>query len=180
MSSPPHKMVKVSVIFLIFFFFFSLLFKPNFNNKMPSNKKAPDAVVVNEIGGTPEQEAYMKDIINQFTINSEYLVKIRDHFINEMQKGLDKEGATLAMIPSYVEGRLTGNTYNNHILYFNIKCFFKGKEEGKFLALDLGGTNLRVVLVTLEGEGKYKTVSSKARVSEELKTGPMRNLCGKV
>ncbi|KAG1149544.1 hypothetical protein G6F37_000154 [Rhizopus arrhizus] len=126
---------------------------------MPSNKKAPDAVVVNEIGGTPEQEAYMKDIINQFTINSEYLVKIRDHFINEMQKGLNKEGATLAMIPSYVEGRLTG------------------KEEGKFLALDLGGTNLRVVLVTLEGEGKYKTVSSKARVSEELKTGPMRNLC---
>lgn len=55
---------------------------------------------------------------------------------------------------------------------------FTGKEEGHFLALDLGGTNLRVVLVTLEGQGKYKTVSSKSRVSEELKTGPMRNLCG--
>jgi hexokinase len=37
---------------------------------------------------------------------------------------------------------------------------------------------LRVVLVTLEGQGKYKTVSSKSRVSDELKTGPMRNLCG--
>lgn len=55
---------------------------------------------------------------------------------------------------------------------------FIGKEEGHFLALDLGGTNLRVVLVTLEGEGKFKTVSSKSRVSEDLKTGPMRNLCG--
>jgi hexokinase len=55
---------------------------------------------------------------------------------------------------------------------------FLGKEEGHFLALDLGGTNLRVVLVTLEGAGKYKTVSSKSRVTEELKTGPMRNLCG--
>lgn len=53
-----------------------------------------------------------------------------------------------------------------------------GKEEGKFLALDLGGTNLRVVLVTLEGGGKHKTVSSKSKISEELKTGPMRNLCG--
>jgi hexokinase len=54
-----------------------------------------------------------------------------------------------------------------------------GKEEGHFLALDLGGTNLRVVLVTLEGAGKYKTVSTKSRVSEELKTGTMRNLCCK-
>lgn len=53
-----------------------------------------------------------------------------------------------------------------------------GKEQGRFLALDLGGTNLRVVLVTLEGEGKFKTVSSKAKVSEALKVGPMRNLCG--
>lgn len=135
MSSPPHKMVKVSVIFLIFSSSFSLLFKPNFNNKMPSNKKAPDAVVVNEIGGTPEQEAYMKDIINQFTINSEYLVKIRDHFMSEMQKGLDKEGATLAMIPSYVEGRLTGNTYNSHSLYFNIKYFLKARKKVNFWLL---------------------------------------------
>jgi hexokinase len=46
------------------------------------------------------------------------------------------------------------------------------------LALDLGGTNLRVVLVTLEGDGKFQTVSTKSKVSEELKTGPMRNLCG--
>jgi hexokinase len=45
--------------------------------------------------------------------------------------------------------------------------------------LDLGGTNLRVVLVTLEGHGKFKTVSTKAKVSEALKTGPMRDLCGK-
>lgn len=50
----------------------------------------------------------MKDIIDQFTIDSRQLVEIRDHFIQEMEKGLNNEGATLAMIPSYVEGRLTG------------------------------------------------------------------------
>lgn len=54
-----------------------------------------------------------------------------------------------------------------------------GQEKGHFLALDLGGTNLRVVLVTLEGEGKYTTKYSKSRVTEDLKTGPMRALCGK-
>ncbi|KAI9358043.1 hexokinase-domain-containing protein [Pilaira anomala] len=124
-----------------------------------SSVKAPQAYEVNEFGGTPEQEAYMQDIINQFTVDTTYLNQIRDRFIKEMNKGLEKEGATVAMIPSYVEGRLTG------------------KEQGNFLALDLGGTNLRVVLVTLEGAGKFKTVSSKSRVSDELKSGPMRNLC---
>ncbi|KAI8340093.1 hexokinase-domain-containing protein [Chlamydoabsidia padenii] len=109
--------------------------------------------------GTPEQLAYMDEIEKLFTIDTEQLKDIKDHFISEMKKGLGKEHQTLAMIPSYVEGRLTG------------------QEKGHYLALDLGGTNLRVVLVTLEGYGKFKTVSTKAKVSEELKTGPMRNLC---
>lgn len=74
---------------------------------MPGTK-APKAFEVKELGGTPEQEAYMRDIIEQFTVDTTYLEQIRDRFIVEMNKGLEKEGATLAMIPSYVEGRLTG------------------------------------------------------------------------
>ncbi|MBM6385101.1 MAG: hypothetical protein JSY10_14110 [Paenibacillus sp.] len=73
------------------------------------NSKAPQAFEVKELGGTPEQEAYMRDIIEQFTVDTNYLNQIRDRFIKEMDKGLEKNGATLAMIPSYVEGRLTGN-----------------------------------------------------------------------
>lgn len=75
---------------------------------MPSNSKAPKAFEVKELGGTPEQEAYMRDIIDQFSVDSTYLGQIRDHFIVEMEKGLAKEGSTVAMIPSYVEGRLSG------------------------------------------------------------------------
>ena len=68
-----------------------------------------------------------------------------------------------------------------------------GKETGKYLAVDLGkplsyrnvlpilpalrsltqsspgGTNLRVCLVTLEGEGKFEITQSKYRLSEEQK-----------
>lgn len=66
------------------------------------------AVEVKELGGSPEQQAYMNDIISQFTVDKEYLSRIRDHFIVEMKKGLENEGSTVAMIPSYVEGRLTG------------------------------------------------------------------------
>ncbi|CAO3585993.1 unnamed protein product [Absidia cylindrospora] len=120
---------------------------------------APKAAQSVPINGSPEQNAYMEDIEKQFIIDKDQLTAIKDHFIVEMEKGLNKDKQTMVMIPSYVEGRLTG------------------QEQGHYLALDLGGTNLRVVLVTLEGHGKFKTVSTKARVSEELKTGPMRDLC---
>lgn len=63
------------------------------------------------------------------------------------------------MIPSFVAGRCTGN------------------EKGTFMALDLGGTNLRVCHVTLLGNGEHTIRQQKYVVSEELKTGPMRNLC---
>lgn len=53
-----------------------------------------------------------------------------------------------------------------------------GGEKGHFLALDLGGTNLRVVLVTLEGGGKCKTKSTKDLLNDRLKTGSIQGLCG--
>ena len=74
------------------------------------NSKAPEAYEVQDIGGTPEQEAYMRDVIDQFTVDKNYLNRICERFMGEMRKGLDKEGATIAMIPSFVEGRLTGQS----------------------------------------------------------------------
>lgn len=40
---------------------------------------------------------------------------------------------------------------------------------GEYLALDLGGTNLRVCLVTLQGEGKFEVTQTKYRLTEEQK-----------
>jgi hexokinase len=44
-----------------------------------------------------------------------------------------------------------------------------GKESGDYLAVDLGGTNLRVCHVSLEGEGKFQITQSKYRLTEEQK-----------
>ncbi|KIR27031.1 hexokinase [Cryptococcus deuterogattii 99/473] len=44
-----------------------------------------------------------------------------------------------------------------------------GDEVGDFLALDLGGTNLRVCLVTLLGHGKFEVTQTKYRLTEEQK-----------
>jgi len=45
----------------------------------------------------------------------------------------------------------------------------KGQEKGEYLAVDLGGTNLRVCLVTLQGEGKFTVTQTKYRLTEEQK-----------
>lgn len=46
-----------------------------------------------------------------------------------------------------------------------------GEERGEFLALDLGGTNFRVLLITLEGEGRSSMKSKIYRVPDQIQKG---------
>ncbi len=63
----------------------------------------------------------------------------------QMKEGLQKQGQTLNMIPTFVAKVPTGY------------------EKGDFLAIDVGGSNFRVVKVSLPGDGvlniKIKEVS---------------------
>ncbi|MCJ1474103.1 hexokinase A [Lambiella insularis] len=52
-----------------------------------------------------------------------------------------------------------------------------GNETGTFLALDMGGTNLRVCEIILtEEKGEFDIIQSKYRMPEELKTGKAEEL----
>ena len=52
-----------------------------------------------------------------------------------------------------------------------------GYEQGTFLALDMGGTNLRVCEIILpEDKGEFDIIQSKYRMPEELKTGTAEEL----
>lgn len=52
-----------------------------------------------------------------------------------------------------------------------------GRESGEFLALDLGGTNFRVILISLDAKStSVRMTAMKHAVSEELMTGPGVNL----
>ncbi|ORZ10407.1 hypothetical protein BCR42DRAFT_422319 [Absidia repens] len=96
----------------------------------------------------------------ELDVSTDRIRTIIKQFNIEMEKGLDHEGATLSMIPSFVTGRPTG------------------METGRYLALDLGGTNLRVCEFDLQGQGgKYSVRQQKYIVSEQLKSGEMRYLC---
>ncbi|KAF9344560.1 glucokinase, partial [Mortierella sp. AD094] len=105
-----------------------------------------------------KQKRAIEDLVQEFTVTPQLLVDIKSNFKEAMNKGLAREGETIAMIPSYVMGRLDGT------------------EVGSYLALDVGGTNLRVVSVHLEGSGHITTHQTKYRIDESLKVGEAKAL----
>lgn len=58
-----------------------------------------------------------------------------------------------------------------------VMAFPDGYETGTFLALDMGGTNLRVCEITLtDVKSEFDIIQSKYRMPEELKTGDAEEL----
>ncbi|KAF2195791.1 hexokinase [Zopfia rhizophila CBS 207.26] len=109
-----------------------------------------------------------KDLMDQitrleelFVVPTEKLKEITDHFVNELTKGLSVEGGSIPMNPTWC------------------MAFPDGYETGTYLALDMGGTNLRVCEITLpEEKGEFDIIQSKYRMPEELKTGTAEELWG--
>lgn len=96
----------------------------------------------------------IQSLEKQFIVGQDTLKKITSHFVTELEKGLSKEGGNIPMNVTWVMGYPTGD------------------EEGTFLALDMGGTNLRVCEIILpEEKGEFDIIQSKYRLPEELKTG---------
>jgi len=79
--------------------------------------------------------------------------KIIKNFHSEMARGLACKKSSLAMIPTFVS-------------------LPSGKEKGKFIALDLGGTNFRILEVMLDGNGNIKiTAENKFKLQTKDITG---------
>ena len=84
-------------------------------------------------------------IIKEFTVDKEELQMIAADFRYDLKKGLvDPDESSLRMLKSYLG-------------------LPSGKEKGEYLALDFGGTNVRVLLIRLEGEGKYEILKKVAK-----------------
>ena len=90
-------------------------------------------------------EEQFKEIITEFTIGGERLHEIAANFRQDLQLGLrDVTLSSMRMLKSYV-GLPSGN------------------EKGDYLALDFGGTNIRVFRIRLEGGGKYEIIKRVGR-----------------
>ncbi|MBR4383555.1 MAG: hexokinase [Selenomonadaceae bacterium] len=86
-----------------------------------------------------------KDILAEFTIGGERLHEIAATFRQDLQLGLrDVTLSSMRMLKSYVG-------------------LPSGKETGEYLALDFGGTNIRVFLIRLDGDGKFEILKRVGR-----------------
>ncbi|GFS79584.1 hexokinase-2 [Nephila pilipes] len=85
------------------------------------------------VGNRRRIEALTRELV----LTNDQLQKVSVNLLHEFHKGLSWDthsNAAVKMFPTYVTD------------------VPNGKEQGKFLALDLGGTNFRVLLITLENE----------------------------
>lgn len=94
---------------------------------------------------------HLRRLETMFTLTPQRMRMIVEAFKDTLELGLAKPGQIVPMIPTYVFG------------------WPSGQEAGPYLAVDLGGTNLRVCLVTLQGGGKWEITQSKYRLTEEQK-----------
>ncbi|XP_071495850.1 hexokinase-4-like isoform X2 [Diadema antillarum] len=97
----------------------------------------------------------VKDILEPFSVSLEQMKDIGKRLTEQMEKGLDKKThseAKVKMFPTYVQSLPDGS------------------ERGDFFALDLGGSNFRVLLVRLL-EGEVKMESKTFAIAKEIMIG---------
>nr|AIW65574.1 hexokinase 3 [Tigriopus japonicus] len=109
-----------------------------------------------------KQIRILEQITSKFHLTDAHLMHIEKRMLDEVNRGLGKATNRTANVKSFV-------TYVHEIP--------SGRESGQYLALDLGGTNFRVILVELEaGSRSVKMKACKHEVSQKLMLGPGEDL----
>lgn len=86
-------------------------------------------------------------IREQFNIENESIPAIADHFSDELEQALHGQDSSLHVLPSFLSAP-------------------SGMEKGRYIAIDLGGSNIRVMEVMLLGQGRYQVLG---QVSKPLR-----------
>ena len=85
-------------------------------------------------------EKIFQSVLSEFEATPEMLREVATNFRQDLQMGLkNPDNSSLRMLKSYVG-------------------LPSGKETGEFLALDFGGTNVRVLRIKLKGDGEFEIV----------------------
>ncbi|KAG5463261.1 MAG: hypothetical protein BJ554DRAFT_634 [Olpidium bornovanus] len=104
------------------------------------------------------RRAMQAELRAMLTVPRDYLEAIASHLVDEIDRCAQAPGRTLAMLPSFVTGRVTG------------------REVGTFYAIDLGGTNLRVCEVKLNGDRTHLLHHQKFLVPQYVMCGGHKEL----
>ena len=100
--------------------------------------------------------------VKKLVLNNKQMISIRDTFLQSLKDGLSRNKRKESSIQPYP-------TYVNKLP--------NGSESGSYLAIDLGGTNMRVLLVQLQ-DGQSKQALKKVPVPQAVMTGTGSDLFG--
>ncbi|XP_023291719.2 hexokinase type 2 [Lucilia cuprina] len=103
----------------------------------------------------------LKEFLKPLVLSDSQLQEVFKRFCNEIRKGLSQAEHNQADTKCYV-------TY--------VQNLPTGDEVGKYLALDLGGTNFRVLLVTLKGHHEAAVESMIYAIPKDIMLGPGEQL----
>ncbi|KAG0425965.1 hypothetical protein HPB47_026896, partial [Ixodes persulcatus] len=103
----------------------------------------------------------VENIVRPLVLSAHTICKIRDVFLSEIQLGLEKN-------PKRQSSLQMENTYLPELP--------DGTEKGEFLALDLGGTNFRVLHLQLDPDGEQRFHVKYYSVPESVRLGPGEKL----
>ncbi|XP_034938340.1 hexokinase-2-like [Chelonus insularis] len=121
---------------------------------MPAERILHEAIQVAPLGLTDDvKRQKIENSLVQMRLSAATARKIQDIFRSEMNKGIHQQPSSLQM----------ENTY--------IPELPNGTEEGLFLALDLGGTNFRVLLIELVNGVIVREDVKKYHIDAHLRTG---------
>ncbi|OHE97737.1 hexokinase [Colletotrichum orchidophilum] len=101
-----------------------------------------------------ELMAQARKIAHDFDFPADHVRRATTHFLKQLNEGLREDGTSMCQIPSFVTKLPNGS------------------EKGVCLAIDLGGTNLRVCSVELHGDSTYSLTQSKAVIPRHLMAAP--------
>ncbi|KAJ9612136.1 hypothetical protein H2200_003733 [Cladophialophora chaetospira] len=93
------------------------------------------------------------EIAKEFQCSPDLVRRATVHFQQQLREGLSRNGAAISCIPSHVTSMPNG------------------AEKGIYLAVDVGGTNLRVCSVTLHGDKTYSLTESKVVIPQSVRLG---------
>ncbi|PIC14346.1 hypothetical protein B9Z55_027280 [Caenorhabditis nigoni] len=113
-----------------------------------SPRSAPSTPLAKMAKQLNEESISLESVMAEFKLSNTTLRRMMSHMSDNMDRGLESglERSTIAMLPSFVPE------------------LPNGKERGKFVAMDLGGTNLRVMLMELEPGEPMRTKQFNTRM----------------
>ncbi|KAK9729084.1 hypothetical protein K7432_000527 [Basidiobolus ranarum] len=101
----------------------------------------------------------LNEVESKFTLSEEQIKDITKDLMEDLEDGLTNEDPNyIGQIPSYVT------------------ALPSGKEVGTYLAIDLGGTNLRTAAVTLHGDGEVGVNMRKYSIPDDIRVGTATKL----